>query len=131
MGFIIFTIINHILFFNLLFIVFIFLIIGLLPLASALGINTDFPQVLINILPLLILFSIFNWILKPIILIKTYKFIKEKYPEDEISLILKKIKKHKSYQIKFLFFTFFFEILWILICSANYSPSPSKPSAVF
>ena len=118
--FIIAIILNIALYFNALYWLLLFLILVIISILANYDIIINFPEAAIVGTFLALIFSIMNWILKPIILIQTYKHIKKKYPEHCISYWLKNVIKNnytKKFVIPILIVS---EIIWFILAYLFY-----------
>ena len=81
---------------------------------------SNIADFVIVFIPLALIFSIINWILKPIILIQTYRYIIKKYPEHYISYWLKNDIKNKDAKEFIILILIVLEIIWFTLAYLFY-----------
>lgn len=105
-------ILNISLFFNILYWLFLFLIMIFISILNHFDYISNIADFVIVFIPLAILFSIINWILKPIILIQTYKYIIRKYSNHNISNWLTNETKDKDTKEFLIYIVILSELIW-------------------
>ena len=105
-------ILNIALFFNVLYWLLLLLILVIISILANYDIIINFPEAAIVGVCLALIFSIINWILKPIILIQTYKYIIKRYPKHYVSYWLKNDIKNKDTKEFLIPILIVLEIIW-------------------
>lgn len=105
-------ILNIALYFNVLYWLLLFLIMIIISILAKFDYISNIADFVIVFIPLALIFSIINWILKPIILIQTYGYIIKKYPENYISSWLKNDIKNKHKKEFIIPILIVLEIIW-------------------
>ncbi|MBP3820099.1 hypothetical protein J6G99_00455 [bacterium] len=105
-------ILNIALYFNVLYWLLLFLVLVIISILANYDIIINFPEAAIVGAGLALIFSIINWILKPIILIQTYRHIIKKYPKHCVSYWLKNDIKNKDTKDFLIPILIVLEIIW-------------------
>ena len=105
-------ILNIALFFNVLYWLLLFLVLVIISILANYDIIINFPEAAIVGVGLALIFSIINWILKPIILIQTYRHIIKKYPKHYVSYWLQNDIKNKDTKEFLIPILIVLEIIW-------------------
>ena len=113
-------ILNIVLYFNVLYWLLLFLIMIIISILAKFDYISNIADFVIVFIPLALIFSIINWILKPIILIQTYRYIIKKYPEHYISYWLKNDIKNKDAKEFIILILIVLEIIWFTLAYLFY-----------
>lgn len=105
-------ILNIALYFNVLYWLLLFLVLVIISILANYDIIINFPEAAIVGIGLALIFSIINWILKPIILIQTYRHIIKKYPKHYVSYWLQNDIKNKDTKEFLIPILIVLEIIW-------------------
>lgn len=105
-------ILNIALYFNVLYWLLLFLVLVIISILANYDIIINFPEAAIVGIGLALIFSIINWILKPIILIQTYRHIIKKYPKHNVSYWLQNDIKNKDTKEFLIPILIVLEIIW-------------------
>lgn len=127
--------VNISLFFNVLYWLFLFLIMIFISILNHFDYISNIADFVIVFVPLAILFSIINWILKPIILIQAYKYIIRKYPNHNISNWLIYEIKNKDTKEFIIYVIILLELIWFTFAylfykTGNVVESPFKYASI-
>ncbi len=105
-------ILNIALFFNVLYWLLLFLVLVIISILANYDIIINFPEAAIVGVGLALIFSVINWILKPIILIQTYRHIIKKYPKHYVAYWLQNDIKNKDTKEFLIPILIVLEIIW-------------------
>ena len=105
-------ILNIALYFNVLYWLLLFLVLVIISILANYDIIINFPEAAIVGIGLALIFSVINWILKPIILIQTYRHIIKKYPKHYVSYWLQNDIKNKDTKEFLIPILIVLEIIW-------------------
>lgn len=114
------TILNITLYFNILYWLFIFLIMIIISMLAKFDYISNIADFVVVFIPLAFIFSIINWILKPVILIQTYRHIIRKYPKHYIAYWLQNDIKNKSTKEFLIPILIVLEIIWFIFAYLFY-----------
>ena len=106
-------ILNIALYFNALYWLLLFLILVIISILANYDIIINFPEAAIVGVGLALIFSIINWILKPILLIQTYKYIIRKYPNHCTAKWLQNDIKNKDTKEFIMSVVIILELIWL------------------
>lgn len=128
-------ILNIALYFNVLYWLLLFLVLVIISILASYNIIINFPEAAIVGVCLTLIFSIINWILKPIILIQTYKHIIRKYPKHYVSYWLKNDIKNKDTKEFIIPILIILEMIWFTFAylfykTGNNIENPFKYAAI-
>lgn len=124
-------ILNIALFFNVLYWLLLFLVLVIISILANYDIIINFPEAAIVGVGLALIFSVINWILKPIILIQTYRHIIKKYPKHYVAYWLQNDIKNKDTKEFLIPILIVLEIIWFTFAylfykTANNVENPFK-----
>lgn len=105
-------ILNIALYFNVLYWLLLFLVLVIISILANYDIIINFPEAAIVGIGLALIFSVINWILKPIILIQTYRHIIKKYPKHYVSYWLQNDIKNKDTKDFLISILIVLELIW-------------------
>ena len=123
-------ILNVALYFNILYWLFIFLIMIIISILANYDIIVNFPEAAIVGVGLALIFSVINWILKPIILIQTYRHIIKKYPKHYVSYWLQNDIKNKDTKEFIIPILMVLEIIWFTFAYLFYKTGNSVENPI-
>ena len=118
---------NILLYVNLLYWLFLLLIMICISLLVKLEIVNNLADFVMAFIIFAVPFSIINWFLKPIILIKTYQYIIKNHPNNNISKWLKNDIKNKKTRKRLFLILIILEILWFLLAYLFYKTANIIP----
>lgn len=105
-------ILNIALYFNVIYWLLLFLIMIIISILAKFNYISNIADFVIVFIPFALIFSIINWILKPIILIQTYRHIIKKYPKHYVSYWLQNDIKNKDTKEFLIPILIVLEIIW-------------------